>query len=91
MIRKGRTAQPSHATTAANSTSDIAQDCRFWLCTLQALRPCLARRSASRCQADFRLPTTVRGRKAQKVSPIRELAGSSGVATFLWWPRLCST
>ena len=37
------------------------------------------------------LPLTVRGRKAQKLSPIRALAGSSGVATRTWWPRLCST
>ena len=32
-------------------------------------------------QAERRLPTTVRGRNAQKLSPSLELAGSSGVAT----------
>lgn len=35
-------------------------------------------------QADFALPITVRGKKAQNDSPSFELAGSSGVATFLW-------
>ena len=43
-------------------------------------------RQARRLQADgsrlrLRLPETVRGRKAQKLSPRRALAGSSGVAT----------
>ncbi|SKV10104.1 Uncharacterised protein [Mycobacteroides abscessus subsp. abscessus] len=47
-------------------------------------------RVASRFQEDFRAPHTLRGQKPQKVSPNRELAGSSGVATRTWWPRLCS-
>ncbi|GAA3919101.1 hypothetical protein Aau02nite_88730 [Amorphoplanes auranticolor] len=34
---------------------------------------------------------TVRGQNRQKLSPSRELAGSSGVATRRWCPRLCST
>ena len=33
---------------------------------------------------------TVRGRNIQKLSPSRALAGSSGVATRTWCPRLCS-
>ena len=49
-----------------------------------------SRRSFSRWIADVRLPHTVRGRNSQKLSPRREEAGSSGVATRTWWPRLCS-
>ena len=40
--------------------------------------PRRSRRAASIPQAERRLPATVRGRKAQKLSPSRELAGSSG-------------
>src|SRR5881397_3802507 len=40
---------------------------------------------SSSSQAERRLPTTVRGRKAQKPSPRRALAGSSGVETLTWW------
>ena len=47
-------------------------------------------RAASSSHDDLRLPKTLRGRNSQKVSPKRELAGSSGVATRTWWPRLCS-
>jgi hypothetical protein len=36
--------------------------------------------------ADLKPPMTVRGRNFQKLSPMRLVAGSSGVATRLWWP-----
>ena len=48
------------------------------------------RRVRSSSHAERRLPMTVLGRNAKKLSPRRELAGSSGVATRTWWPRLCS-
>ena len=47
-------------------------------------------RSTSSSQEERSEPARVRGRNAQKLSPRRELAGSSGVATRTWWPRLCS-
>ena len=49
-----------------------------------------AKRFFSSAHALRRLPLIVRGRKPQIVSPIRELAGSSGVDTRTWCPRLCS-
>ena len=49
--------------------------------SVQCDLPMRSRRAASIPQAERRLPATVRGRKAQKLSPSRELAGSSGVAT----------
>ena len=41
------------------------------------------------CRA-ARLPVTVRGQNRQNDSPRRLDAGSTGVATRTWWPRLCS-
>ena len=82
--------QPKAAVSAPHSTRLMAQDCRLSFFQVHTGRPRRARRSFSRCQADLRLPNTVRGRNCQKVSPKRELAGSSGVATRTWWPRLCS-
>ena len=60
------------------------------LWTDQTEWPPRSSRARSIPQAELRLPETVRGRKAQKLSPRRALAGSSGVATRTWWPRLCS-
>ena len=52
--------------------------------------PWAFRRSFSRRQARLAAPGSSRSANFQMLSPMREEAGSSGVATSLWWPLLCS-
>ena len=52
--------------------------------------PRASRRSFSRRQARLAAPGISRSTNFQMLSPMREEAGSSGVATSLWWPLLCS-
>src|SRR4029453_10213114 len=88
---KGTTAGPNTAIVAPKSTTDRAQALSTSLLSDQTRLPLRRWAAAAIDQAECRLPATVRGRKAQKDSPSRALAGSSGVDTLTWWPRLCST
>ena len=62
--RKGSTMGPSHSARPPNSTSVIAQLCRLSLRQFHTLLPWRSRRTFSRCQAEVRLPQTLRGQKA---------------------------
>ena len=81
MIRNGITAAPSQAIIAPHNTTLYSQALSTPFFQCQAGRPSLRKRSRSRFQAERALNHTERGRNAQKLSPSRELAGSSGVAT----------
>ncbi len=89
-ISHGSTSIPKTRQSPPNSATVIAQALRTSLWIVQKPLPTRSSRTRSRWIAEVSDPETVRGRKAQKLSPRRELAGSSGVATRTWWPRLCS-
>ncbi|SKW50735.1 Uncharacterised protein [Mycobacteroides abscessus subsp. massiliense] len=84
------TAVPKMAMVTPNNTTVISQAFTTSLLGCSTKRFSRFMRVASRFHEDFRLPQTLRGQKPQNVSPNRELAGSSGVATRTWCPRLCS-
>ena len=82
---------PNVSSSAPNSSGVSAQAVSTSLRNVQGPEPWRSNRCFSSSHADLSDPSTVRGRKAQNDSPSRALAGSSGVATRVWWPRLCST
>ena len=94
MITNGISAGPKTAISTPHNTTDIAQALSTsldrYVLGFQGLAPWRRIRCASSRSDERRLPNTLRGKNSQKVSPKRDDAGSSGVATRTWWPRLCS-
>ena len=86
----GISAGPKIASNTPHTNTDIIH---ALITSLRMSNTILFRRRirwAASCHEERRLPKMQRGRNTHRLSPIRALAGSPGVATRAWWPRLCS-
>src|SRR6267378_3834155 len=89
MTMYGIRAGPNTAMSTPKNTTDIAKALSTSFCQCHGLLPSRRIRCASSSHDERKLPHTLRGRNSQNVSPNRADAGSSGVATRTWCPRLC--
>ncbi len=84
-----RMPMPEYGDEAPNSTTDMSQALSTSLRMVQAWLAQTIEPGLLEMPRRAEIPT-LRGRKVQKLSPKRDDAGSSGVATRTWCPRLCS-